>query len=72
MVASRKSDAIYSSSQVDTRMSWNALEVVVPSALYSSARIPSALEGMPQLISFMLVMTSCTLGNRSRFSRRGF
>ena len=42
MVTSRKSAGIHSSSQIDTRMSWNALKAVVPIALYSSTGIPSA------------------------------
>ena len=72
MVVSHKSAGIHFSSQMDTRMSWNGLKAVVPSALYTSAGIPSALGVLPLFISFMAVLTSLTLGGRSRFSSRSF
>ena len=49
-------------------MSWNALKAVVPGALYSSERIPSAPGVLLQFVSFVAVLTSSTLGSRSRSS----
>ena len=71
-MASRKFDGIRSFSQMDTRMSWNVLKAVVPSALHSSAGISSAPGVLQLFISFMAVLTSSTLGGRSRSSSRGF
>ena len=68
MVASRRSPSISSFSQMVDRISWNALKAEVPSVLYTSARIRSFPGALPQLICFMAVFTSSSLGGRSRSS----
>ena len=45
---------------------------VVPSALYSSAGVPSAPGVLPLFISIMAVLTSSSLGGRSGYLSRGF
>ena len=72
MVASRSSAGNSSSFQMVVRMSRKVLKAAGPSALNSSAGMSHLPGALPQLIWFIAVRTSSSLGVRSRSSWIGW